>query len=217
MSPRALVLRPAPGNARTCAALAAAGFAPVALPLFQVTPRDWTPPDPAGFDALLLTSAQAVRHAGAGLARLAALPVVAVGAATAEAARAAGLRVAIVGTRDAAAAIAQAHAYPRLLHLAGRDRVAQPGVAAVTVYASDPLPIAPTAIAAAVDAMVLLHSARAARRFADLAATLPRERVRIAAISATVAAAAGDGWASVVTAARPDDAALVQAALAARD
>ncbi len=73
--PRALVLRPAPGNARTCAALAAAGLEPVALPLFDIVPCAWVAPDPAGYDALLLTSAQAVRHAGAGLALLAGLPV----------------------------------------------------------------------------------------------------------------------------------------------
>lgn len=214
---RALVLRPAPGNARTCAALAAAGMQPVALPLFEAVPVGWSPPDPSDYDALLLTSAQAVRLAGDGLAELAELPVVAVGAATAATARAAGLRVAIVGDGDVSAAVARAAAFPRLLHLAGRDRIAQPGVTALTVYASDPLPVAPAALAAAVDAVVLLHSARAAQRFAALAASLPRAKIRLAALSPTVAAAAGPGWARVVVADRPDDAALVQAARAARD
>lgn len=214
---RALVLRPEPGNARTCAALTAAGFEPVALPLFAVAPCAWSPPDPADHDALLLTSAQAVRHAGAGLARLAHLPVVAVGAATAAAAGAAGLTVAIVGRGDAASAVAQATGYPRLLHLAGRDRVALPGVAAVTVYAADPLPVAAGAIDAALDAVVLLHSVRAAARFAGLAATLPRDRVRIAALSASVARAAGPGWAQAIVATEPGDAALIQAVRAACD
>lgn len=214
---RALVLRPAPGNARTCARLAAAGLRPVALPLFEIVACDWTPPDPHGIDALLLTSAQAAHHAGAGLARLAHLPVVAVGAATAAAARRAGLSVAITGQGDAAAAVAQAAAFPRLLHLAGRDRVALPGVAAITVYASEPLAVAPGALHAALDAVVLLHSARAATRFVALAAGMPRTRIRVAALSEAVARAAGDGWARVVVAGTPDDAALVAAARAACD
>jgi uroporphyrinogen-III synthase len=209
---RALVLRPAPGNARTCTALAAAGIAAVSLPLFAVAPVAWSVPDPLPFDAILLTSAQAVRHAGPGLSRLAALPVVAVGAATAAAARAAGLQVALVGTGDAASVVAQAAAFPRLLHLAGRDRVVQPGIAALTVYASEALPVDGDAIAAAVDAVVLLHSVRAATRFARLAAALPRERVRIAALATAVAEAAGTGWARVVVAPEPHDVALVRIA-----
>ncbi len=212
-SRRALVLRPAPGNARTCAAFAAAGVEAVALPLFAVAPVAWTPPDPGRYDALLLTSAQAVRHAGAGIAGLAGLPVVAVGAATAAAARAAGLTVALVGTADAAAIVAQAAAFPRLLHLAGRDRVAQPGVDTLTVYASEALPVDATAIAAAVDAVVLLHSVRAATRFGALTVELSRTRVRIAALSAAIAAAAGAGWACVAVAPQPGDAALVQTAV----
>ncbi len=214
---RALVLRPEPGNARTCAALAAAGMAPVALPLFTAVPLAWSPPDPQDYDALLLTSAQAVRLAGDGLARLAGLPVVAVGAATAAAARAAGLHVAIVGDGDAAAAVARAAAYPRLLHLAGREHVAQPRVAALTVYASEAVAVAPDALAAALDAVVLLHSARAAQHFAVLADSLPRRRIRLAVLSPAVATAAGTGWARVAVADRPDDTALIQAALAARD
>jgi len=214
---RALVLRPEPGNARTCAALAAAGMAPVALPLFTAVSLAWSPPDPGDFDALLLTSAQAVRLAGDGLARLAGLPVVAVGAATAAAARAAGLPVAIVGEGDAAAAVARAAAYPRLLHLAGREHVAQPGAVALAVYASEAVAVAPDALAAALDAVVLLHSARAAQHFVTLAETLPRRRIRLAALSPVVAAAAGAGWATVTIADRPTDTALIQAALAACD
>ncbi|WP_341208622.1 uroporphyrinogen-III synthase [uncultured Sphingomonas sp.] len=208
---RALVLRPEPGNARTCAALAAAGIAPVAVPLFEAVPLAWSPPDPVAYDALLLTSAQAVRLAGDGLARLAGLPVIAVGGATADVARAAGLDVAIVGNGDAAAAVARAGAFPRLLHLAGREHVAQPGVATITVYASEPLPVPSDALAAAIDGVAMLHSARAAARFALLTNDLPRGRVRIAALSPAIAAAAGSGWACVIVAGQPNDRALIDA------
>ncbi|MBY9065038.1 uroporphyrinogen-III synthase [Sphingomonas yunnanensis] len=208
----ALVLRPEPGNAHTRAALAAAGIEARALPLFRVEPRAWSVPDPRAYDALLITSANAVRHAGAGLARLASLPVVAVGAATARAARAAGLTVVLVGSRDAADAVAQARAYPRLLHLAGRDRAGKLALPAATVYASVAVTPPPEALAAALDAVVLLHSPRAAERFAALAAALPRERVRLAALSEAVLAAAGDGWRAAAAARAPTDLALVECA-----
>lgn len=209
MSRRCLVLRPEPGAAATVARLEAAGLAAMAMPLFATRAIAWAPPDPADFDALLITSANAIRFAGAGLARLAHLPVVAVGAASAAAAQAAGLVICHTGTGDAASAVAGA-APMRLLHLAGRDRVAVPGVTAVTVYAAEALPPPAGLATAAQGAVALLHSARAARRLAALI-EMPAT-TRIAAISAAVAAAAGRGWEAVAVAARPDDAALVAAA-----
>ncbi|MEH3035290.1 MAG: uroporphyrinogen-III synthase [Sphingomonas adhaesiva] len=212
MARRALVLRPEPGNARTCAALRAAGVEAVALPLFAVVPRRWTVPAAERFDALLLTSANAVRHAGEGMQALAHLPVVAVGEATAAAARAAGLSVAVTGDGDAARAVALAARYPRLLHLAGRDRVAAPGVEAVTVYASERVAVPGDAMAAARGAVVLLHSRRAATRFVAMLGAVPRASVRVVALSPAVADVLGAGWDSVTVAARPGDAAMVEAA-----
>lgn len=204
MTRRALVLRPEPGAGATVARLAAAGVAAVAVPLFRVVPVAWS--RPAGtFDALLLTSANAVRHGALDAVRD--LPVVAVGAATAAAARAAGFEVVATGDGDGTVAV-RAAGGRRLLHLAGRDRVDIAGVTAVTVYASEATTPAPGALDVAEDGVVLLHSARAAARFAALSAA-PRSRVRLAAISETVAAAAGTGWAQVAAAARPTDAALV--------
>ncbi len=113
------VLRPEPGNAATVARIEALGLSAIRLPLFAARSLAWTPPDPAAFDALLLTSANAVRHAGAGLDALCGLPVVAVGEATARAARSAGLMVETVGAGDVASVV-QASGRTRLLHLAGR-------------------------------------------------------------------------------------------------
>lgn len=213
----ALVLRPEPGNAATCARLAAAGVRATGVPLFAVEPVAWRVPEPGRYDALLLTSANAARHAGAGLARLAAMPVIAVGSATAAAARAAGLGVAIVGTGDAADALAAArHAGlgSRILHLAGRHRVTLPGVEAVTVYRSAPCAAVLPDLAGMV---ALLHSPRAAARFAALVAPDARRDVAIAALSATVAAAAGTGWRRATAIEVPDDAALVALAVSMID
>lgn len=209
MTRRLLVLRPEPGNAATCARLTERGLAAVALPLFAVRGLAWEAPDPAAYDALLLTSANAVRHAGAALARLAALPVIAVGPATAAAARAAGLRVAAQGDGG----VGDLATRGRLLHLAGQAHVALQGVDRIVVYASDRLPVAPAALAVADGAVALLHSPRAARAFADLL-PVPRSRVRIAALSEAVRAAAGAGWDAARVAAARTDAALVDLATA---
>ena len=210
----AVVLRPAPGADRTITALTAAGLAGIGLPLFAVRPVAWTMP--AGdFDAVVLTSANAVRHAGTGIAALG-LPVMAVGPATATAAQAAGLTLAATGEADVATLLAtHAARYPRLLHLAGRDRVDDPRLAAtVTVYAVDPLPIDPAALAVLAGSVALVHSPRAAIRLGRVMAAqgIDRGATRLAALSAAVAAAAGDGWDAVAVADRPIDAAIVIAA-----
>lgn len=213
------VLRPEPGNAATVARIEALGLAAIRLPLFEVRALDWATPDPARFDALLLTSANTVRHAGSGLAALAQLPVHAVGEATATAARGAGLDVVAVGARDGAALLATAaeRGVRRALLLGGRDRAVDnhPIIAAtIAVYASEPIAIAVAAIDRLAGSVALLHSPRAARRVAELAgrAGLDRRRVRLAAISAAAAEAAGGGWDRVAVAGTPEDAALIDLA-----
>lgn len=211
-----VVVRPPPGDARTLADLRAHGIDADTVALFAVVPLAWTPPDPDDYDALLLTSANAIRHGGAALATLRALPVVAVGGATARAATAAGFDVALTGDGDVAAVMrgAATKGLTRLLHLAGRDRVAA-GTDAISVYASEELPVAATATAGFADATVLLHSGRAATRVAALVDRdrIDRARVRLAAFSAAVAHAAGAGWREVAIAATPTDAALIAAAI----
>lgn len=205
------VLRPEPGNARTAALVVARGGHAIRLPLFAVTAMPWTSPDPARFDALVATSANAFRHGGDGLAALRDLPVWAVGRATARAATAAGFTVAGTGEADAAALVATIPPGRRLLHLAGRERIAIPRACAVTVYAADAVAIPPDAVAALAGGVALLHSARAATRLAALVAR--RDDIDLVAISPAVAAAAGDGWASVRVPPRPDDDALVALAV----
>ncbi|MDO6413138.1 uroporphyrinogen-III synthase [Sphingomonas sp. BIUV-7] len=200
----------------------AMGAEAIVAPLFSVEPVPWEMPDPRAHDALLLTSAHAVRHAGAGLARLAALPVYAVGAATASAAREAGLTVAITGGSDARALLAEVAAagHVRLLHLTGADHVAaeQAGLAItrITVYRADPVAELPPAACLALEqgAITLLHSPRAAALFASLIdqAGIARASVRIAAISAAALRAAGQGWGGAASAALPTDDALLAAA-----
>lgn len=216
MSRAVAVLRPEPGNAATAAALEALGLTAIRLPLFEIHAIDWAPPDATRFDALLLTSANAARHAGPGLAGLRSLPVHAVGGATAAAAREAGLEVVAVGDRDGAALVAAAAAsgVRRGLLLGGRDRAlgSDPIIAeAIAVYASDPVDVSPEALDQLAGSVMLVHSPRAARRVADLIdrAGIDRRTIRLAAISAAAADAAGGDWERVATAASPDDATLI--------
>ncbi|MCU6454483.1 uroporphyrinogen-III synthase [Sphingomonas sp. A2-49] len=209
-----LVVRPEPGQARTVARLRAGGGTVVGWPLFVAAPVDWVAPDPDAHDALLVTSANAIRLAGAGLATLAMLPVIAVGGETAAVARAAGLRVAAVGDAGVAAALAAGRAagLARPLHLAGREHV-DSGQPTLVVYASADVATDPAAFAAAAAGhVVLLHSVRAARRVATL---IPDHRAAtaLAALSPAVAAAAGTGWAEVAVAGTPTDAMLCACAL----
>ena len=207
-----LLLRPEPGLSASSERARGLGLDVLECPLFQVEPVDWDVPDPSGHDALLLTSANAVRQAGAGLERLMHLPVNAVGEATAQAAREAGLSVATVGDRDIIALLAMLPTGLRLLHLAGEDH-RDPHDARIErriVYRSVAVddPLLPE-----LDGLVVaIHSPRAGNRFSELATS--RERVAIAAISEAAANACGAGWELVESAERPDDKSLL--ALAAR-
>lgn len=219
MNRHVAILRPEPGNAATARRLRQAGLDPLPLPLFAVSPIDWTPPAAAGFDGLLLTSANALRHGGAGLASLHGLPVLAVGSATADAAREAGFTVARTGSTDVAALLRDTPGSARLLWLSGKDRTAiehRALAAIIPVYASDPIPLAANDAVQLAGSVALVHSARAGMRLAAELARhqVPPASIRIAAISRKAAIAAGPGWDSIAVAASPDDDALIAAARA---
>jgi uroporphyrinogen-III synthase len=207
---RLLITRPQPGADATAATLAALGHQPVVQPLLATEAADWalpaTPPD-----AVLITSAASVRHAGAAAAALMGLPAHAVGGATAAAARAAGWRAVREGPGNVQALL---DGLPpcRLLHLAGADRTdAQPPAGVVvdiaTVYRAVLKPLAALPDVAG----VLLYSARTARHFAAEWDRLggARGAVKLYAISPAALAAAGSGWASAQAAPQPTEAALL--------
>lgn len=200
-----LILRPQPGANETARRAAAHGLRCVVHPLFVIRPVAFTIPDLGAFDVLVLTSANAVREARRDIAELATLPLAVVGRETARAAEAAGLRPAIVGDADAAALFASLaeRGYRRALHLAGADHRPHPDgplhITTCVVYEAVPAP----AKLPEAQCVALIHSARAAARFAAICPV--RSRVHVVAISAGVAAAAGTGWASLNHAASPRD------------
>ncbi|HEV7659027.1 MAG TPA: uroporphyrinogen-III synthase [Allosphingosinicella sp.] len=210
---KVLVLRPQPGADETAARARALGLEVVVAPLFAVRPLAWTPPDPAGFDAVMLTSASAARQASDGLTPFKSLPCYAVGEATAAAAQEAGFADIRIGPDDGAALLLMMaeDGIKSALHACGEDHLAlgHPAIAItrVPVYAAEVTKRLPVA---AEGALALLHSPRAAAVFAKLAGD--RSRIVITAISARTARAAGEGWRQVAVAARPRDEALLELA-----
>ncbi|MEA3013684.1 MAG: uroporphyrinogen-III synthase [Sphingomonadales bacterium] len=208
-----LILRPQPGAGETAARARALGLDVVVAPLFAVRPLAWSPPDPAGFDAVMLTSASAARQASDGLTPFKALPCYAVGEASAAAAQEAGFAGIRIGPDDGAALLLMMaeDGIKAAFHACGEDHLAlgHPAIAItrVPVYAAEAAERLPVA---AEGALALLHSPRAAALFARLAGD--RSRIIVAAISARTARAAGEGWRHVAVAARPRDDALLELA-----
>ena len=214
-----IVIRPEPGASSTAASARARGLAVAAFPLSEARRAEWDVPDPAQFDALLVGSGNVFRLGGAWMEAFRTLPVHAVGETTAEAARAAGFRVDVVGD-GGLQSILDAHAGQavRYLRLGGAERVAvtpAPGtvIEVRTVYeiAHHAMPQALADSLRAGKALVLLHSAGAARHFAAECDRLGIDRalVRLACLGPRIAEAAGEGWAAVASAPQPDDAALL--------
>jgi uroporphyrinogen-III synthase len=212
-----LTVRPEPGSSATVAAGLAAGLTIEACPLFEIRPVAWEAPPPDSVDALLLGSANAVRHSGEALEAFRSKPVYAVGEATARAAEGEGFAVATMGPGTLQPLVDGLQGPQRLLRLTGAEQVPvvpPPGIGieARVVYDSVPLPL-PDAVAACLTGgiVVLLHSAAAARHFAAECDRLGilRSGVRLAALGPRIAAAAGEGWGEVRSAAEPREAALL--------
>jgi uroporphyrinogen-III synthase len=193
------------------------GLEPVVMPLFAIEAVDWTLPD-GDFDAVLITSANALLFGGEALSAIKHLPVLAVGAASAAAAASAGFEVAITGSSDGAAIVEQgiAAGYRRIIWLAGADHMPlESQLTKLITYRAKPIEPAPDfAQVLAFPPIVALHSARAARHFAALCEGqgIDISQIRLAVFSSAIAEAAGKGWRAVAIAEAPNDSALLSAA-----
>ena len=217
-----VILRPQPAAARTATLARDMGFDAHPYPLFELHGRDWEAPA-AGVDAVLLSSANALRFGGDELAKIVHLPAYVVGDRTAQQARAAGFNV-VAQAADGIASLVRNidpdHA--SILRLAGADHIAvapPEGVAIRTaiLYESRPLPM-PEDLAELLcgPSTALLHSARAAEHFAHLctAMGLARMNIALACLSPRIAEAAGRGWRAVAVTDETSDAALLETARA---
>ena len=218
---KVLIIRPQPGADATARRFKGAGYAPVLMPLFAI--EHLPPPSVSvdGYDAILLTSGNAARAACGFLASAADTPIYAVGSATASALTNLALPVAATGSSgvEALVGVAAADGHKKLLWLAGEDHSTVPQIAGVHIdiavlYRSAVLETpAHFAAQVAVCDAVILHSSRAAALFAGLcdAGGLSRSKITLATFSNAIAASAGDGWAQIIVATSPNDAALMDA------
>ncbi len=213
-----IVIRPQPGNDASVAHARKLGMQAHGFVLFEMVGKSWEAAIPGQHDALLVGSAQVFRLGGGGLNGLRALPLYAVGEATAEAARAAGYTVAAVGEGSMQTLLGAVSAqHRRLLRLTGEERVAlQPPKGMLiderVVYQAKAAPLPGELVTLLADpAIIAVHSAEAARHLAAQCVThgIKRARLRLAALSQRIAAAAGDGWGEVAVASYPEDKALL--------
>ena len=217
MTTSVIAIRPEPGCSATVEAGRAMGLAIECHPLLEIRSLAWAPPPSEEIDALLLGSANAVRHGGPELEAFRSKPVYAVGEATAAAAEAAGFTIAAAGLGGLQSLLDTLAGPLRLLRPTGAEHVPllpPPGVEIVTrvAYESVPLPLPqPAAERLGEGALVLLHSAAAARHFAAECTRrgVPRGAVSLAALAPRIAAAAGEGWREVRSAPEPREAALL--------
>ena len=219
---RVLVTRPEPGAACTAARLRALGHDAVVLPLSQTNPLP-VDLDAVKFDAVAVTSANALRHAPPALiGRLAALPCHAVGKRTADAAREAGFHAVTQGPGDAAGlarSIAAGLTGRKLAYLCGRvrfpafeDDLSGTGVTVCPIETYDTVAVAHSdeAVLAVLSATpvqaVLLYSVKAAEAARGLLARPALagqfENARVLALSQRIGAAFGP---RALTSSRPDE------------
>lgn len=218
MADPVLVLRPEPGATRTADAMDKGLFRPVVYPLFSVNAVDWTPPDPDGFDAILVTSANAMRLGGPGLSRYCRLPLFAVGQTSAKAAEKAGFRSVTVGGGNAPLTLPLivAAGHRRILHICGMDvrDTDDLGLSITRVPVYGTIPAGDEeglrqALPREREVFVLVHSPRAGKRLAQLVSPGDRRRITIVAISGAASDACGTGWhGRVIAGAATDDALL---------
>lgn len=179
-----LITRPEAEDTRLADEIAARGLAPLPCPMLRVTLRPESVPDLSAAQAVVFTSAQAVRAVVQAGRVVPHIPVYAVGEKTAHLARMAGF-TAVTAPTDAAGGMAalvvqmaQAAWTPEnpVYHLSGRDiaaPVALPGVTVqrYIVYEADKVKEFPPAAAAALRtgtvAAALFLSARTGEAFAQ--------------------------------------------------
>ena len=220
MTSELLILRPEPGASATAKRAQEAGWKPITLPLFTVTPQAWDPPPGDRFDAVMMTSANAAHYGGAGLAEFLSLPLYAVGAATAEAAKKVGFERVITGTGTAAALADQmrAEGVTRIFHPAGAatrpfDETSLRITRAI-VYDATRVPPPDLAQNLRAGTVILVHSPRAATYLDTLCTdqAIDRSPLRLVAISPAALNQAGQGWGVAIAADRPDEATMLAAA-----
>ncbi|MEL7188214.1 MAG: uroporphyrinogen-III synthase [Pseudomonadota bacterium] len=213
-----LVIRPKPGLSQTLSLGREMGLNMHGFALSEVQPVTWEIPQRDGYDALLLGSANAIRHGGANLSKLTHLPVHAVGEATAREAKEAGFEIERTGKGGLQTILDQVSAPIHYLRLVGNEYVElrpPKGVSFDPIQVYDVVPRQFSCEAANIldeAPIVLLHSGAMTRQFANECNRLgvDRSTITLAAMGPRIAEPAGVGWAAIHVSDEPNDAALLE-------
>lgn len=194
LPPVVLITRPAPAARRFADQIADLGLATVIGPLMRIVPVPHDSAAVAAAEGLVLTSENAVTHAGPGRGR----PAICVGPRTAELARAAGFAV-TQGPGDAAGMMPLLTGLgPGWVHLRGVRVAAELPVPGIVVYDQQALPLSEEAAALLnrpAPVILPLFSPRAAAlAAAAVAAVGPAAPLWLAPISAAADAAWDRAW-----------------------
>ena len=215
---RIFAIRPEPGLSSTIAAGAGRGLPIVGNPLSKIAPCGWTLPEVENLDALLIGSANAFRHGGGKLEAVKHLPVLAVGKATAELAEQSGFNVAAVGSGGLQSVLdALDGNYKHLLRLSGEEHVPLEPPSNIELTTRIVYRVQDTDIDNEFEAelrkgaIILLHSAGAARHFAEECDRLglDRGRIGLAALGPRILEPVGDGWLAAKAASTPHEGELL--------
>lgn len=224
-----LVLRPEPGATDTANRAIESGWKVTKTPLAKAVPVAWTLDRDLIFDAVMVTSAQAIYQGGAELDKIKDYPLYVVGSATAAAARSAGFQHIITaeGNGQSVLRYLRRDRKARILRLCGEVYKDYAGVENVLeqdsfqffikiLYRMQNIACLPTEACRALveNAIVLLHSFRFAEQFRLLLTKtdINPDKVQIAVISPAVAEQIGKEWRAMAIAEYPDDRYLLKAA-----
>ena len=221
---RVLVTRPEPGATRTLEILKSRGHAAEIISLTEISPIGYDLPTHT-FDAIIITSQNAIMHGAALLAAFKTKPVFTVGKRTADMLVTEGhIVLAWAETADDLLPLIKNHSHKNLLYISGQARRPQleTGLHAAGFQICTIETYRSSAMSNAADlltvffrsnekAVILFYAPSAAQTFVEaLRGTNPPVSTRYLCISNAVASQLPQSWQNAVTiAARPDDATMM--------
>lgn len=216
-----LILRPIEGAQKTAISAEKAGLNVVVAPLFEIRPLPWHAHAADQYDAIMFSSANALKMAGPNLQEYKALPALAVGPVTRQACEAAGFDVMVSGGSgvQSLADNLPEGTYDRILRLTGKDYTSvqsDRSIDHIAIYESACIGLSQPAQAALKSgSIILIHSIRSAQKLlAEMKKNgIAVDKNHIIAISSKAAEAAGNGWKSVHFVDQPTDEALLRLAV----
>ncbi len=142
-----ILLRPKEGAEQSAIIAREKGFDPIIAPATEIMSLPWRNPPAQDFDAIMITSANALRYGGEAIGQYKHLPLFAVGRATAKLARDMGFTIAAMGKGGAKTLWPMISQYgaKNILRLVGRDYVhiadQHINIHTITVYEAIALPM----------------------------------------------------------------------------